>query len=208
MAYKDIVLSLAGMTDSDSFVDSVVSNVENLITQQGNTATTEIHRFMLYHTSPMNVRIAGMMKHLAARADKPLDPTRLPAAVDTGLMAAWRSVDNSTRQTNHLLIGLPFMYAILITTTLDKLQNTKHIHSVVGTFTKTDYRAMGTNPEPQTETVSSMKEVTRLFGYLKDLTNETPIIPIVKDPKKTISYANQQYVARWVDGDGSLPRNP
>lgn len=207
MTYQSTVSDLASVPNADALVDSVTTLVDDLITEQGNEATTEIHRFMLYFNGPMPTRITGMMKHLAARQPRPIDPVKLPPLVETGLMAGWRSVDNSVNQTNHLLIGLPFMYTILITTVTDKINSTKRIHSVVGTFTKTDHRAMGTNPvNKETETVSSIKEVKRILGYLKTLGDEEPIIPIVKDPKKTISYANEQYVARWINSDGSLPR--
>lgn len=205
MTYQSTLTELTGTLSNDALIEKVNANVETIIASQGVDATTEIHRFMLYHTSRMDVRISGMMKHLAARQPIPPNPKEVPALKDTGLMGAWRSVDNSKEQINHLLIGLPFMYSVLITTKTDKLNNKSYIHSVVGTFTKIDFGAMGTNPASQTETVSSYKEVSRILGYLDKLTKEEPIIPIVKDEKKTMSYANKQYEARWVKSNGSLP---
>lgn len=205
MTYQSTLTELTGTLSNDALIEKVNANVETIIANQGVDATTEIHRFMLYHTSRMDVRISGMMKHLAARQPIPPNPKEVPALKDTGLMGAWRSVDNSKEQINHLLIGLPFMYSVLITTKTDKLNNKSYIHSVVGTFTKIDFGAMGTNPASQTETVSSYKEVSRILGYLDKLTKEEPIIPIVKDEKKTMSYANKQYEARWVKSNGSLP---
>ena len=205
MTYQSTVAALVGASTKDAIVDKVVSTVGSLITSQGPEATLEAHRFMLYYTGTMEVRIAGMMKHLEGRAPKREEST-VPALKDTGLMAGWRSVDNSSEQINHLLIGLPFLYAILITTHTNKVTGAKSIHSTVGTFVKMDYQAMGTNPEAKTETVSSYKEVSRLLGYLSKLTAEEPIIPLEPLPKeKTMSYAQEQYVARWINSNGSLP---
>lgn len=204
MSYQSVTTALLGAASTEGIVSSVESAVATLITSQGFDTTTEIHRFMLYHTGKMDVRITAMMKHIDARQPK-RENNKIPDLKDTGISCGWRSVDNSKEQINHLLIGLPFMYAILITTVTDKLASTKRIHSVVGTFTNNEYKAMGTNPEAQTETVSSYKEVKRLLGYLDKLTQEQPIIPIVKDETKTISYANAQYEARWINSDGSLP---
>ena len=205
MTYQSAVTALLAAGDNNSLVEEVNSLVQTAMDAQGLEDTTEVHRFMLYHTSPMDVRISGMMRHLAAKYAKPVVSKVQPDLVDTGISAGWRSVDNSTKQINHLLIGLPYMYAILITTVTDKIKNTKRIHSVVGTFTNSNFRSMGTNPSAKTETVSSHKETSRLLGYLDKLTKEEPIKPIVKDEKKTMSYANKQYKARWVKSNGSLP---
>lgn len=205
MTYQSTLTELTGADSNAVLIEKVIAAVETLMTSQGVDATSEIHRFMLYHASRMDVRIAGMMKHLAARQPLPANPKQVPALKDTGLMGGWRSVDNSKEQINHLLVGLPFMYSVLITTTTDKLNNKSYIHSVVGTFTKIDFGAMGTNPASQTETVSSYKEVSRILGYLDKLTKEEPIVPIVKDEKKTLSYRQEQYEARWVKSNGSLP---
>lgn len=204
MSYQNVVSALVGALDNAAIVVSVEDTVETLLASQGFESTAEIHRFMLYHTGNMDIRIASMMKHLDARQPK-REGNLVPNLKDTGITCGWRSVDNSKEQINHLLVGLPFMYAVLITTVTNKLNSTKQIHSVIGTFTKNDYRAMGTNPAAKTETVSSYKEVSRLLGYLDKLTKEEPIIPIVKDETKTISYANTQYEARWINSDGSLP---
>ena len=205
MTYQSAVTALLAAGDSDSLVEEVNKLVQTAMDTQGLEDTAEVHRFVLYHTSPMDVRISAMMRHLAAKYAKPVVSKTVPNLVETGLIAGWRSVDNSTNQTNHLLIGLPFMYAILLTTVTDKLKNTKRVHSVIGTFTNNNFRAMRTNPSAKTETVSSHKESARLLGYLDKLTKEEPIKPIVKDEKKTMSYANKQYEARWVKSNGSLP---
>lgn len=204
MKYNAILSDLTAASSVDDITKLVVDTCESQLEEQGELQTTNILRFMHYHTSPIEVRVEGLLKHLdVLRHAKDVDDKSL------GVTAVWKSVDNSTQSVHHLLIGIPHKYGIWFSVLTDKLKNEKHVHGAIGVFPIPSRSLMGDGNDNKVERFSTFKGINKMISYLNKITEYKPATQLkntMPSTLRSVGWAPEQYEAKWGEG-GVFRRN-
>lgn len=193
MAYLATLNQLKSMTDEAAFVDAVSAKVGELIKAQTFETTQRYRTFMLTHQAEIHVRLQGLLAHLGrfTDAEGKVNPS------DFGVIGGFRGEDRSDRKVDHLVLGIPGVFAVHIITLIDEPLKKKVIQGVYGCFLRHDFQSYKGMPTQRTLRVSTIEQSVGLLGWLEKLGNNEPILDIEEDPTNTIAYMQKVYDSLW-----------
>lgn len=192
MEYLATLEQLKAASDEATFVDTVSQLVGSLIAEQTYETTLRYRKFVLANQAELHVRLQGLLDHLdrgGARIKERVN--------EIGVLAGWRVEDRSTKKVDHLVIGIPTLFALHIITLIDEPLGKKVIQGVYGCFLRHDWQSYPGMPTHRTTRVSTIEQAKELMTWLDKLGKSEPIKEVVKDEKNTMKYTQKMYEARW-----------
>ena len=192
MNYLDTLEDLKTSPSVEMFVNIVNANVEDCIAEQTLDNTNRYRAFMLTNQAELNVRLQGLTDYLAK--GKPKAKTH---PNERGVVAGYRLQDNSKGMIDHLILGIPGIFAIHLITKIDLVQGKLTLEGAYGCFLNDVYMHQAGNPKNRITRTSTLEKTLELLEWLTKLGLSQTVEEAKPDPEDSIKHVQKVYEEQW-----------